>query len=75
MSLAIWESVGRMPKCLKILDNLDRAGIVITKRGTPIARVLPFSSAELSDFYGCMKEEIEVHGDILSTGISWDAES
>jgi len=29
-------------KCLRILDHLGPQGVVITKRGQPVARVIPF---------------------------------
>ncbi|MBN1946829.1 MAG: type II toxin-antitoxin system Phd/YefM family antitoxin [Bradymonadales bacterium] len=61
-------------KCLKILDELEPSGIVVTKRGQPIARVLPFKETSLEKLYGCMKGDVEVHGDIMSTGERWDAE-
>ncbi len=28
-------------KCLRLLDDLEPAGLIITKRGRPVARVLP----------------------------------
>ncbi len=62
-------------KCLKILDKLGPAGIVVTKRGRPVARVLPFKETSIEKLYGCMKDDVEVHGDIFSTGTSWNVES
>ncbi|HEY6969524.1 MAG TPA: type II toxin-antitoxin system Phd/YefM family antitoxin [Candidatus Angelobacter sp.] len=61
-------------QCLALLENLDPDGIVITKHGKPVARVIPASS-DCADLIGSMKGKIKVHGDILSTGIKWDAES
>ena len=61
-------------QCLSLLDNLDPEGIVITKRGKPIARVVPISS-DCAALIGSMKGRIRIKGDILSTGIHWDAES
>lgn len=61
-------------QCLSLLENLDPEGIVITKHGKPLARVIPASS-DCADLIGSMKDEIEVHGDILSTGVKWDAQS
>ena len=29
-------------QCLALLDQLDHDGLVITKRGKPVARLLPF---------------------------------
>lgn len=61
-------------QCLALLDNLDPEGIVITKHGKPIARVMPISS-DCAALIGSMKGRIKVKGDILSTGIRWNAES
>jgi prevent-host-death family protein len=61
-------------QCLALLDNLDPEGIVITKHGKPVARLIPASS-DCADLIGSMKGKIRVHGAILSTGFNWDAES
>jgi prevent-host-death family protein len=61
-------------QCLSLLDNLDPEGILITKRGKPVARVVPVST-DCAGLIGSMKGRIEIKGDILSTGIRWNAES
>ena len=61
-------------QCLALLDNLDPEGIVITKHGKPVARLIPASS-DCADLIGSMKGKIRLHGNILSTGLNWDAES
>ena len=61
-------------QCLALLDNLDPEGILITKHGKPVARLIPASS-DCADLIGSMKSKIRVHGGILSTGLNWDAES
>ena len=67
-------------KCLAILDHLDPEGIMITKHGKPVARLMPADSA-CADLIGSMKGKLRVidargdFGDILSTGVKWDAES
>ena len=61
-------------QCLSLLDHLDPDGIVITKRGKPVARLIPIESA-CADLIGSMKGKVKVTGDIFSTGIKWDAES
>ena len=60
-------------KCLKILDELGPQGIVVTKRGKPVARVTPATTVDHERFYGCMKDEIVIKGDIFSTGRKWNA--
>lgn len=61
-------------KCLQIFDQLDAEGIVVEKRGKPVAKVMPIRSNN-SEWIGSMKGQIKIHGDIMSTGIKWDAES
>lgn len=57
--------------CLEILDNVDSEGIVITKRGKPVARLMPAQPHQThARFIGIIKEEIRVDptDDLLSTG-------
>jgi prevent-host-death family protein len=62
-------------KCLRILDELEPGGILITKRGRPVARVLPATTLDNQTVIGSMKGQIQIKGDIFSTGVHWDAES
>lgn len=62
-------------KCLQIFDELGADGIVVEKRGKPIAKVIPFGKADNSSLIGSMKGAIKVSGDIFSTGVKWNAES
>jgi len=62
-------------KCLQIFDELEGDGIVIEKRGKPVAKVIPFGPSDNSVLMGSMKGAIKVNGDIFSTGIKWNAES
>ncbi len=62
-------------KCLQIFDELEAEGIVVEKRGKPIAKVIPFGSSDNSSLIGSMKGVIKVSGDIFSTGVKWNAES
>jgi prevent-host-death family protein len=57
-------------KCLAILDELGPGGIVVTKHGRPIAKVLPISPHGTEKFIGSMKGKIKINGDLFSTGIS-----
>lgn len=59
-------------QCLAILDHLDAEGIVVTKHGRPVARVLPFRDESVT-LIGALREKITVSGDILSTNVAWDA--
>jgi prevent-host-death family protein len=54
-------------KCLELMDVVARTGtsIVITKRGTPVARLIPAVDRTTSVF-GFAKGSFEEAGDILS---------
>ena len=61
-------------QCLAILDKLTPEGLIVTKHGKPVARVIPYPR-QPEYLIGCLADKIEIHGDILSTGISWDADA
>jgi len=61
-------------QCLRVLDKLDSDGLVITKRGKPVAKVVPIRSAS-SSLIGSLKGKLKIKGDIMSTGLQWDAQS
>ncbi len=61
-------------QCLSLLDALDAEGLVITKRGKAVAKVIPMGSG-CAALIGSMKGKLKIKGRILSTGIRWDAES
>ncbi len=62
-------------KCLRIIENLDPQGIIVTKRGRPVARVTPIRAADNSKLIGLMKGKVLIRGNIFSTGRKWDAQS
>ena len=62
-------------KCLKILDELEPPGILIVKRGKPVARVIPVSDQKPFHLVGSLKGRIKIKGNILSTGVKWNAQS
>jgi antitoxin (DNA-binding transcriptional repressor) of toxin-antitoxin stability system len=61
-------------QCLALLDHLDPEGLLITKHGSPVARVTPVARSSAS-LIGSLKGKIEIHGDLLATGEPWNAES
>lgn len=61
-------------QCLALLDRVTPEGIVITKHGKPVAKLVPVSG-ESSGLIGRFKGKIRIKGDILSTGLRWDAQS
>jgi prevent-host-death family protein len=60
-------------QCLSLLDEVDPDGIVITKHGKPVAKLIPFASDSAS-LIGSLKGKVTITGEILSTGLDWDAE-
>ena len=61
-------------QCLALLDEVDNDGIVITKRGKPVAKLIPIRT-ESANLIGLFKGKLKVKGNILSTGLRWDAQS
>ena len=61
-------------RCLAILNEVGPEGVVVTKHGKPVAKLIPIE-VDSADLIGSLKDEIEVKGDILSTGVRWNAES
>jgi prevent-host-death family protein len=63
-------------QCLKLMDEVRdrRCEIVITKRGKPVAKLVPVEDKQ-PDIFGYMKGTITIHGDIVGpTGEVWDAD-
>ena len=61
-------------QCLALLDELPPEGVLITKRGQPVARVTPVRE-DNADLIGKLAGKFEIRGEIFSTGEEWDAES
>jgi prevent-host-death family protein len=60
-------------QCLALLDRVDDEGIVITKRGKPVAKLIPIR-AESAELIGALRGRIRVKGNIRSTGLKWHAQ-
>lgn len=61
-------------QCLKLLESVmqTREPIIVTKRGRPVAKLVPISrSAKLTSLEGSILEE---NGDPFGTGEDWDAD-
>ncbi len=61
-------------QCLSILEKVDKEGIIITKHGKPVAKLIPVEIRS-SGLIGKMKGKIKIKGDIMSTGLKWNAQS
>lgn len=55
-------------KCLKLMDQVEktREPIVVTKRGKPVAKLVPVEEAQGQSCFGYMKGTVTIHGDIVS---------
>ena len=61
-------------QCLALLDRLDAEGLVVTKHGKPVARVLPYDQ-DCADLIGSLEHRVEIRGEILTTGLRWNADA
>ena len=64
-------------KCLQVMDQVcsTRTPVVITKRGKPIAKLVPVEDSRSSAF-DSLKGKIEILGDIVSPVVpleDWEA--
>ncbi len=59
--------------CLAILDRVaeTREFVIVTKRGRPVARVVPLEQRGIKSLRGSVRERGDIVG---SLGESWDAE-
>lgn len=62
--------------CLKLMDNVAQTHeeLIITKKGKPIAKLVPFESN--NDPFGFMKGSVVIKGDIVNFNLDqkWEAE-
>ncbi len=54
---------------LLILENLDPEGLIITKHGKPVAKLIPIQEQSAS-LIGALKGKVKIKGDIMSTGVN-----
>jgi prevent-host-death family protein len=62
-------------RCLALLDRVAETGmpIIVTKRGKPVARVVPVAS-DVDTLSGSLHILAETDEELYSTGQNWDAE-
>jgi prevent-host-death family protein len=53
-------------QCLALLDHVDSEGIIITKHGKPVAKLVPIET-DSAKLIGSFKGKIKIKGNILST--------
>ncbi len=64
-------------KCLQLLDEVQQTGkeYVVTKRGKPVARLVPVQTLAEKRLFGSMKGTIQIVGDIISPiDVRWEAD-
>ena len=61
-------------QCLELLDHLDEDGLIITQKGAPLARVLPYNRND-GDLIGSLRGKLKIKGDVFSTGCLWEADA
>ena len=62
-------------KCLALMDEVERTGetLVITKKGKPVAKLVPHRKRKKSAF-GIWEGRVFITGDIMSPiDVEWDA--
>lgn len=54
-------------RCLKIMDEVHhrRESVLITKKGVPVAKLVPADAAP-ADVFGCLAGTAQIVGDIVS---------
>ena len=64
--------------CLRLMDEVKKQhrSFVITKRGKPIAKLVPVDEAEPPQVFGFLKGRARIDGDIVApTGETWNADA
>ncbi len=58
--------------CLAVLDEVQakRQAVIITKRGKPVAKLVPVSKDEV-ELFGFFRGKGRITGDVLSPVIEW----
>jgi len=61
-------------RCLSLMDDVNATGepVLITKRGVPVAKIVPVSSKK-RDLFGFMTGQFEIVGDIESPTVPLEA--
>ncbi len=65
-------------KCLRLLDDVGESGepVVITKRGKPVAQLVPVLPQRADDWRGSMRDRGQIRGDLVAPALDsteWNA--
>jgi len=63
--------------CLRIIDEVAASGqsVLLTKRGRPVARVVPIGPSDSRPVFGLLKGSAQWTAPLYSTQEHWNAES
>ena len=55
-------------ECLRLMDevNQTKEDIIVTKRGKPVAKLVPFQNSKTSPVFGFLKDTISEQGDLIN---------
>jgi len=58
--------------CLAVMDEVQkkRVTVVITKRGKPVAKLVPAETKEKDDIFGFLKGKAKITGDVVSPALT-----
>lgn len=65
-------------QCLAIMDDVQsrHETVTITKRGKPVARMVPVENTEVPALFGYLKGHARITGDIIDpVGDAWSADA
>jgi prevent-host-death family protein len=65
-------------RCLRLMEQVreQHAEVTITKRGRPVARLVPVPDEETRALFGYLQNTVTEHGDIVApTGEVWNADT
>jgi len=63
-------------RCSEIISRVERmkTPVILTKRGRPVARIVPMENEECTDLFGFAKGSISILSDIVEPiQVSWEA--
>ena len=62
-------------KCLELMDRVQakRETFVITKRGKPVAKLVPLERTRSGGLFGCLASRARITGDITDPAIAADS--
>ena len=65
-------------RCLKLMDEVQatQQPITVTKRGRPVARLVPIEPDEIPPLFGCLKGSVTANDDLIAPiDVDWDVGS